>query len=83
MAEGDDERSVPALPRREHLTHEPPLRLQDAVAAPGQQRNPTMRIGRTFSRIVFDAVAIDANLFLSRLSFMVAYGSTFMLTAVN
>src|SRR5919112_5253267 len=64
VAEGDDERSVPALPRREHLTHEPPLRLQDAVAPPGQQRNPTMRLARTFSGILFDAVAIGAILFI-------------------
>jgi hypothetical protein len=39
VAEGDDERSVPALSFREHLTHGPPLRLQDRVAPPAR-RNP-------------------------------------------
>ncbi len=47
MAQGDDERGVPALPHREHLTHGPPLRLQDGIAPPAR-RNPTVRIGCTF-----------------------------------
>jgi hypothetical protein len=47
MAEGYDERSVPARPFCQYVTHEPPLRLQDGVAPPAQ-RNLPVHIGCTF-----------------------------------
>lgn len=46
VAEGDDERGVPALPRRERLAHDPPLRLRGAVAFPVRRpRTPAMHRG--------------------------------------
>jgi len=39
VAEADDERSFPALPLWQYVTHDPPVRLRDGVASPAR-RNP-------------------------------------------